>query len=451
MVALLIGLGVLIGLGDSLPFRGRRPLSRYDLARKREGWVIVGYPAGGYDALRTIGFAGVLSLAYNGRASSPTFAYEPYRYYFFLQAGFFLRESRYARFLFDAPWVKGSPYRLSLRLNYREESQGQFWGLGEAYLGRFQAAPSLGRYERQLAEARQDSQGVWVTRAVAHYFYITQWQAWISGERTLLGGRLRLVGSLRTLSERLASLAGRRYEVPTPTGEKVWAQQQPTTLDSALQGFQPLPPNVEIHLGRWQWRTYAGLALVWDTRDFEISPSRGWLIEGSYELRFSFSTHRLAFGLRNYHLWYQSPSQRWIIVGALHGAAIAQVGGLLPLTDLQAYNRWADFRSSALLAGPLTVRAFRENRFVTPFAYLFQYELRTRMAEAHLWHQHFMGGPVVFADLATGTDTFRLPRRVIYGVGAGMRILWNMNLVIRADLAWGREGLQLHLTTTHPF
>ncbi|MCX7652031.1 MAG: outer membrane protein assembly factor [Bacteroidia bacterium] len=453
-VRVLIGI---VGVGwaqDTILIDRRRYLTQYDLTRKREKWVITGYPLAGYDALRGIG-AGVAALiAYNGHRSDPTFAFTPYKYHLFTQVGGFLRGSRYLRLFYDMPWIHNRPYRVTLRLSYREENQGQFWGIGERTFDRAFPEPSLASYEARLSIAMLDSSGTWQTSIAQHQFYIKQWQGWLIGERIAYRGLMRLMWGLRWTGEYLASLKGETYFLPTPAGNKVSALQRPTLIDSAVQGLSPVVKHTSILLNRWQHRWMLGGAVVWDTRDFELNPNRGWLIELNHESRIpDFATHKSTLSIRNYHLWYKSPSEAVQISGAVHLLMTATYGSALPLTDLQIHTRWADGRLPNLLSGPSTLRAFRENRFLAPYAYLFQYEVRSRLGELRIWRQHFTGGPVIFADIAAARDKLGSPspKYLASGMGTGVRLLWNMSTVVRADAAYGREGWQLHFTTTHPF
>lgn len=449
-------IGGLVGVWaqDTAAIDPRRRLRPYELARKREGWVILGYPTVGYDPLRSFGAAIAASIAYNGKRTERTFAYAPYKHYLFFQGGGYLRESLYFRLLYDKPWIAERPYRLTFRLQYRSESQGQLWGVGETYLNQRLPASSLSAYEKYLTEPRLSPEGTWQTNLARHNFYIQQWQSWLVVERTALRGLLRYMGGMRWTSEKLSSLAGKTYSLTLSSGEKVSTQQKPTLLDSIAERLLPSPANLQVKIGSWQHRLLAGGAIIWDTRDFEISPTHGWLIELSHEMAiYPCQTHRTSLSLRNYHEWYQTPSEKFQVTGALHCLISAIYGGNLPLTEMQIYSRWADARLPNLLSGPSTVRAFRENRFLTPTAYLLQYELRSRIAEVRIFKQHFVGGPILFMDAAAGRDYLALPRwqGVVAGFGSGMRILWNMTTVLRADFAYGREGWQLHFTTMHPF
>lgn len=439
---------------DTVEIDPRRRLRPYDLERKREGWVIVGYPTAGFDALRGVGAALAASVAYNGKRSQPSFAYAPYKYYIFLQAGGFLRESRYFRAFYDMPWIANRPYRLTMRFSFRDEGQGQFWGVGERYLHGRLPFPSLSRYEKQLREPIATPTGEWQTALAQHYFYITQGQGWLIGERIAHRGLLRLMGGLRWTGEHLHSLAGRTYTLRRSTGETVSARQLPTLIDSAAAGLIPTPQKLQIILGRWQHRLFLGGAIVWDTRDFEINPATGWLIELNHESAIPrLHTHKSTISIRRYHTWYQSPTGTFLLSGALHALVTANYGRILPLTELQICTRWSDGRIINLISGPSALRAFRENRFLTPFIYLLQYELRSRVAEIRILRQHFTGGPVIFTDIAAGRDDFGLPlpRYVVAGIGIGGRVIWNMTTVLRADFAYGREGWQVNFTTTHPF
>ncbi|MCX7764271.1 MAG: DUF5982 domain-containing protein [Bacteroidia bacterium] len=450
-----IWLGLMLGWAqDTMGIDPRRRLSAYDLERKREKWVFLSYPTAGYDPLRGVGAALVLSISYNGKRSDPTFAYTPYKYYLFIQGGGFFRDSRYLRVFYDTPWIGNRPYRLTLRFTYRDESQGQFWGVGERYFMERLPVYPLSSYEKFLKSPRLSQAGTWETSLAQHSFYISQWQGWIIGERIAERGLVRLMGGARWTAEKLLSLSARQYTLLTPDGRKVSAQQTPTLIDSAAQRLIPLPSNLSILLGRREQRVFLGGAIVLDTRDFEVSPTKGWLIELNHESCIpSLSAHRTTLNLRSYHIYYRSPSEKFLLSGALNVLMTAMYGRALPLTELQVYPRWADGRLPNLLSGPSTVRAFRENRFLSPTAYILQYELRSRVAEARILQQHFVGGPVAFLDIGAGRDKIRPPslRYLASGVGIGVRILWNMTMVLRADAAYGREGWQLHFTTVHPF
>ncbi|MCX8113157.1 MAG: outer membrane protein assembly factor [Bacteroidia bacterium] len=439
---------------DSLWIDPRRKLRPYDLERKRERWVWTAYPGVGYDPLRGFGAAIAASISYNGLRSDPNFAYAPYKYYLFVQAGGFVRESRYLRLFYDMPWIAGRPYRFTARLNYREESQGQFWGVGERHIGERLAEKQLNQYEKRLRTLSLSPEGIWETSLAQHNFYIRQWQGWFSGERVVCRGLVRFIVGLRWTSELLSSLNGRLYWLPSPGGDKVSARQRPTLIDSAALGLIPSVQGLQIGLRRWQHRLFGGGAVVLDTRDFELNPTKGWLMEVSHESRFfPFSTHKTTLSIRSYHFWYETALQNFLLSGAFHFLFTMTYGSNLPLTELYIHTRWADGRLPNLLSGPSTLRAFRENRFVSPVAYLLQYELRSRVAEVRVLKQHFTGGPVAFVDIASGRDKLGTPLPVftVMGVGIGARILWNMNTIMRADFAYGREGWQLNFTTNHPF
>ncbi|MCS6790372.1 MAG: outer membrane protein assembly factor [Bacteroidia bacterium] len=437
--------------GDSLRIAPHKKLRPYELARKREGWVSVGYPGIDYDALRGVGVSAVASIAYEGSKQDPTYEYEPYQHYFFFQGGLYQHDSRFFRFLYDAPWLGNRPYRVSLRLSHRQESQGQFWGLGESFLRCFLKEP-LPLFERELKRPRWNPQGYWETALGLHHFYISHWQVWLSGERIAMQGLLRIIGGIRWIDEKVLSLRGRTYWLRTPDGRKVKAVQLPTMLDSAAEGYQLYPPPAYFAVRKWRSRLFVGGALVWDSRDFEIDPTRGWMIEVGHESLIPYlSTHKSYFSVRQYATLLRGKSETFRVLGAWHFLCSTTHGSRVFFTDYYTYNRWSDGQNLALLSGTSTLRAFRENRFVTAIAYLLQYELRMRVAEVRIWRQHFIGGPLFFADVATGTDRLRVPRYFVWGLGTGARILWNMTTVLRVDAAWGREGWQIHFHTGHTF
>ncbi|MCS6790742.1 MAG: DUF5982 domain-containing protein, partial [Bacteroidia bacterium] len=204
----------------------RKRLPDYELSRKREGWVAVGYPVVGYDALRGWGGGLAASTAYNGSRQDSLFAYQPYKHYWFFQGGFFQRESRYARFFWDIPRIGKQPYRVTLRADYRDENSGQFWDIGQRSFQRRLSSANIQHYDRQLAQAIPQAGGGWETDIMRHQFHISRLQVWITGEKVSHGGILRLILGSRWLWESIASLQGRSYSVFAPDGQKVKAQQR---------------------------------------------------------------------------------------------------------------------------------------------------------------------------------------------------------------------------------
>lgn len=434
---------------DTLRIDPRKKLRPYELERKKPGWVFTGYPAVGYDPLRGPGAALAIAVAYNGQKTDKTFSIQPYKQYFFTQAGGFLKGSLYARFFYDMPWLGGRPYRLMLRASYRNEPTGQLWGLGQSSLA-YTFPGTLSKYETRLQEPTLVN-GQWTTQKDYHAFLVQQWQLWAIGERIAYRGLLRLMGGVRWQQDRASSLTGETYTLKKTTGEQVEAVQLPTLLDS-LSDAPPLP-NLQLAPEKNQPRLFTGGAVVWDSRDFEVNPNAGWVIEAGHESRIpTLSTHKTFLSLRTYHTLYRTSNEKIQLTGALHFLTSATYGPQIYFIDLYTYNRWSEGRSLNLLSGPSTLRAFREGRFVLPVAYLLQYELRSRIAEVRFLKQHFVGGPVLFGDIATGTNTPKqLPTIFRTGIGVGARILWNMTTVLRGDVAYGREGFQLHFTTSHPF
>lgn len=85
--------GVCAWAQSTLLIDPRKQLRPYELERKKEGWVATGYPALGYDPLRSFGAAIAAAVAYNGKKTEESFSVQPYKQYFLLQAGVYLRRS----------------------------------------------------------------------------------------------------------------------------------------------------------------------------------------------------------------------------------------------------------------------------------------------------------------------------------------------------------------------
>lgn len=211
------------------------------------------------------------------------------------------------------------------------ESQGQFWGLGEGYLGHFLDEP-LPALERKLKSPRWGPKGYWETSSGWHHFYISHWQVWLGGERIAMQGLLRIIGGMRWIDEKVLSLQGRTYSLRAPDGSKIKAVQLPTLLDSAAEGWTPYPSPAYFAVRQWRSRLFVGGALVWDSRDFEIDPTQGWMIEVGHEsLIPSLSTHKSYFSVRQYTTLLQGKSETFRVLGAWHLLCSATYDGPLYL------------------------------------------------------------------------------------------------------------------------
>ncbi len=423
----------------------RKRLPPFEAARKKPGWVWIAYPTVGYDPNRGFGSAIQANISYNGPREDSLFLSLPYRHFGSMQVGFFQREVWYGRLGYEWLWPGGSPYRLMMRTEARQDGQIQLWGTDASTLA-YTLSPyapdgRLPTYYQALQDPFLDSTGVLRTREAFHRVQMTRVQVWLLLERLFVHGLLRLSMGLRYLYEKPASLS----DAPFRIGSQI-TRQAPTLFDSLVRqnlSF-PLLPNGA--------RLFLGTALIWDTRDFEVDPHKGLLIEASQEVAPGRLICKTTLDLRAYLPLYEKPQTLPRLTLAIHALLYGTYGRDVPLWDLYYTNSWADARRLEGLSGPNLLRGYRENRFIAPFGQVYQAEVRLMLLEKNILRQNFVGGVIAFADVGTGANTpFTRPSPWKANLGLGSRILWNLQTILRADAAYSPEGWQLIFTTRHTF
>jgi hypothetical protein len=423
----------------------RKRLPSLEAARKKPGWVWTAYPTMGYDPNRGFGAAIQANISYNGPREDSLFLSLPYRHFGSVQVGFFQREVWYGRLGYEWLWLGGRPYRLMMRTEARQDGQIQLWGKDASTLTYalhpYAADGRFSTYYHALKTPTVDTSGVLRTREAYHRVRMTRVQVWLLGERLFAHGLLRLSMGLRYLYEKPTSL----FDAPFRIGSQT-ARQAPTLFDSLAQQNLPFPL---LPAGA---RLFLGAALIWDTRDFEVDPHKGLLLEASQEIAPARLIYKTTLDLRAYLLLYEKPQTLPRLTLAVRALLYGTYGRDVPLWDIYYANSWADARRLDGLSGPNLLRSYRENRFIAPFGQVYQAELRLMLLEKNVLRQNFISGFIAFTDVATGANTpfaWYYPWKA--SIGLGGRILWNLQTILRADAAYGSDGWQLIFTTRHTF
>ena len=439
-------LGGLIIAQEAAWLDSRKRLPPFEAERKKAGWVWTAYPSTGYDPNRGLGAAFQANISYNGSTKDSLFRCIPYRHFGSIQVGFYEREVWYGRLGYEWLWPKGRPYRLMARTEARQDGQIQLWGSDASTL-RYDLslyAPDgrLSSYYRALTSPFVDTTGTLCTREAFHRVLMERFQLWLIGERLLMHGLMRLSMGLRYLYEEPRSLASTSYRI----NRNQTARQAPTLYDSLTNQTLPFPASAPGH------RLFLGGALVWDSRDFEVDPHKGLLLEIAQEAALGRPIYKTSLDLRTYFPLYERSDALPRITLALHALWYGNYGRNIPLWDLYYINSWAEARRLEALSGPTLLRGYRENRLFAPFGQVYQTEIRFMLMEKNLFRQNFIGGIVAFADIGTGTNQATQWTYPWKGnIGLGGRVLWNLQTILRADAAYSREGWQLIFTTRHVF
>ena len=417
-------LGGLIVAQEATWLDSRKRLPSFEAERKKAGWVWTAYPSTGYDPSRGLGVALQANVSYNGAPEDSLFKCIPYRHFGTIQVGFYEREIWYGRVGYEWLWPGGRPYRIMARTEARKDGQIQLWGVDATTLrydlSAYTADGRLKSYYQNLSRPFLDTAGILRTREAFHRVLMRRFQLWLIGERLLMHGLLRLSFGLRYLHEEPSSLVGTSYRID----RNRTALQAPTLYDSLVT--QPLPFPVSAPGPR----LFLGSALVWDSRDFEVDPHRGLLLEIAQEAALTRPIYKTSLDLRAYFPVYERPDALPRLTLALHGLWYGNYGRSVPLWDLYYISSWAEARRLEALSGPALMRGYRENRFFAPFGQVYQSEIRLMIMEKNLFRQNFIGGIVAFADIGTGTNKvtrWTYPWRG--NVGVGGRVLWNLQTI----------------------
>lgn len=209
----------------------------------------------------------------------------------------------------------------------------------------------------------------------------------------------------------------------------------------------------QSQVGRERKNGMLGVRLTWDTRDDEIVPRRGVLHEWSYETsrgallgflfdeldldRFTFIDAR-----------FFSLSERMVLGNRLVFEVLS--GSEKPVDELgEIGNSRIRFKG---LGGISTLRGFDSQRFVDDVRFLGNTEMRYWIASGQWFGQYLEWHGVAFIDM--GRVWSDLGSVEIKGVhasgGAGLRLIWDSDFVIRLESGFSSErsfwGLQLRNT-----
>jgi hypothetical protein len=188
-----------------------------------------------------------------------------------------------------------------------------------------------------------------------------------------------------------------------------------------------------------------GLAL--DTRDDEMSPTRGVLLE--------MTARSTAPGL----------GSRYLAAGAFAAAAVYQeiVPNVVVATRVAADATWGDVPFDRLqdfgsivtpfvlmsgVGGALTVRGLRQSEYIAPTKAIANAELRWEFLQARIWRHDIRLTSVSFADAGgvwqEGARLDQLSHALHGSVGEGLRIAWGKLVVLRADAGYGEGDLRFY-------
>lgn len=457
----------------ALPFHidPSKRMPEEEIAEKKEGVFVTGVPRFEFDPIRGFGVGGNVNLFINNKRDDPFFEYTPYRHR--LNAEFFIFQNGRFRYAlnYDAPYIFNSKWRLRADLVHWEDPQAQYWGIGRSMnrplrfrdkrTGVERDFAKLADYEDNLALAEQGSDGQYYTDF--HYNHMEQRERLynILGERTFLGGRLRLMFGYEALFTSFSSYNGRLAEQAfTLEGQAVEAINNPTLVDKqrADGTWQRFNLSGFTNSEDYKFTSMLAGALIYDTRDFEPDPSRGVFLQYSHEYSApwfgsDFSFNKLMVQAQYIHTLAQWRDRRSRLTFAGMAAVGHIFGSNINFIEMWDLSSQAEAGGILVLGGARSVRGYREARFLAPTIALVNLELRARFYDFRVLRQHISLGLMPFYDFGSVWDS---PRDMNFrqwrgAPGVGARIGWNLSTILRLDYGHSREGGQFFFGFGHIF
>ncbi len=430
---------------DSLSFIRSKRMSDADLAKKREGTFITGIPDVSSDPVTGWGLGLRTNIIWNGKVENPLFAYTPYLMKLKANAAYYSSNARELVLSLDVPYYKGSRWRFKVDFKAQQNPANLYFGSTEATLGelRLPSSPNGGAtyatfadYDKARKTLRPGGHGEhdYVTDALSNRFRETEFMLNLKADYALGNGKWRLMGGYEiqhlsyktfegTQADGIEPLTGKA--VKAPNGISLLRRDSEQGLVFGLDGG---------------WVSIIQTALIYDTRDFEPDPSRGFYFEAANEysgkyIGSQFDFNKLFFQGRYY---YKLPfGKRTVLAGRLGTGTI--FGDNAPFFEFQ--DQWSPDGSINALGGKQSLRGFRANRFLARSLAFANVELRYRIAEAKLGKQRFSFGVAPFFDAGTVRDRWQDLnfQNIKISYGAGARIAWNQSTVLFFDYGISKE------------
>lgn len=431
--------------GPALPayVSRKKRMSAADLAKKREGVFATGLPFFNSDPLNGQGGGLTGYLHFNGRRDDPFFAYTPYKARLGLTGQYATGEASALSLKLDVPFVAGTSWRLRVDGKYENSPNNLYFGLTEATL-RPLPQGNFGDYSSSLRVARPGVAGEapLVADSLRHYFFEKEWMLNLKAERVLFDGNWRLLVGYEIQHLTYKTFEGKLIDAIDPvTGGKIRVPAGRSLLrEDAGQGRA-----LGLQGGRV---SLVQLSMMYDTRDFEPDPTRGFFFELANEyssplLGSQFTFNKMLLQARHFAPLLPGTFSRLVLATRLgYGTIFSQKA---PFFEFQ--DQWSAEGSVRALGGSQTLRGFKANRFLGRTVAFVNVELRMRFADLDLLRQNFTLSVAPFLDLGAIGDRVMViaPSPRVAG-GTGLRIGWNRSTVIVLDAAFSREDAQLFLS-----
>ncbi|MBL7719095.1 MAG: BamA/TamA family outer membrane protein [Flavipsychrobacter sp.] len=445
--------GILLGIslysdaqsGYDTSFLQSKRMSDADLTKKKEGTFITGIPDFSSDPVTGFGFGARTNIFWNGKRDNPLFAYTPYLMRLKANLAYYSTNARELVLSLDAPYYKGTRWRFKIDFKAQQNPANLYFGSSESTLQSLRLpstpASSIGyssykEYDKARKILRDGGIGEAdsVTDALSNRFRETEVMLNLKADYALGKGRWRVMGGYEIQHLSYKTFEGLEAEAIEPnTGNEIKAPNGTSLLrrDYTQGSISGLDGG---------WVSIVQAALIYDTRDFEPDPTRGYYLEIANEYSSKYIGSQFDFN----KLFVQGRIYQKIPIGkrtvfAARVAAGNIFGNKAPFFEFQ--DQWSPDGSINALGGKQSLRGYRANRFLARSMWFTNMELRVRLAETKFGKQRFAFGVAPFFDAGTVRNRWQDLNlsNIRFSYGGGLRIAWNQSTILFFDYGVSKE------------
>ena len=437
---------------DTITFIQAKRMSAADLAKKKEGTFITGIPDFSSDPVTGFGLGIRSNFYWNGKRSNPFFAYTPYLAKLKANVAYYTSNARELILSLDVPYYKGTRWRFKIDFKAQQNPANLYFGSAESTLGelRLPSTPHGGQTyatyaafntARKILRLGGIGEAGFVTDALSNRFRETEYMLNLKADYALgKKGIWRIMGGYEIQHLSYKTFEGTeadaidpitKQEIKAPNGTSLLRRDFQQGLVSGLDGG---------------WVSIIQTALIFDTRDFEPDPTRGYYFEAANEfsnpvIGSEFSFNKLFFQGRFYKKIPLGP--RTVLGGRVGVGNI--FGKDAPFFEFQ--DQWSPDGSINSLGGKQSLRGHRANRFLARSLAFVNVELRVRLAETTIGKQRFAFGIAPFFDAGTVRNNWQDLNfsNIKTSYGGGLRIAWNQSTILSFDHGFSKEDKLFYL------
>ncbi|GAB2793886.1 DUF5982 domain-containing protein [Rhabdobacter roseus] len=428
---------------DSLSFIKSKRMSDDDLAKKREGTFFTGIPDFSSDPVTGFGFGLRTNTYWNGNRDNPLFPYTPYLAKLKANAAYYTSNARELVLSLDVPYYKGTRWRFKIDFKAQQNPANLYFGLTESTLGQLRLPSdenttfsTYREFDRARKTLRPGGVGEadFVTDALSNRFRETEYMLNLKADYALGNGKWRIMGGYEIQHLSYTTFEGMEAEAIDPiTGQNTTA---PNGISLLRRDFEDgLISGVD-----GGWVSIIQTALIFDTRDFEPDPTKGYYFEiaNEYSSKYigsQFDFNKLFIQGRAYQ---KLPIGKRTVLAGRFGAGNI-FGNNAPFFEFQ--DQWSPEGSINALGGRQSLRGYRANRFLARSMWFTNVELRVRLAETQIGKQRFAFAVAPFFDAGTVRDRWQDLnfKNIKTSYGGGLRIAWNQSTILSFDYGHSKE------------